>query len=150
MKKQQLKDIITNQNELIEYWRTRASGFERLHDQTDRILRVCENRNEELSGENKRLKEQIGEIRECRDLEIEGIRKQHEFNTEQDRKEIERLKAQVTPRKPMSPKVDYDLGALAKTFRRFRRDFDGNEPLSYSLIVRVVGILEQLGYSGEE
>lgn len=95
MKKQQLKDIITNQNELIEYWRTRSSGFERLYDQTDRILRMCENRNEDLSDENKLLKEQIGEIRECRDLEIEGIRKQHEFNAEQDRKEIDKLKYHV-------------------------------------------------------
>lgn len=69
MKKQQLKDIITNQNELIEYWRTRASGFERLYDHTDRILRMCEDSHDKLFDENERLIEQIGEIRECRDLD---------------------------------------------------------------------------------
>lgn len=198
MKKQQLKSIILNQNELLNNWRQSSENMEHLRDQMERLLGICENANAEISEENQRLKEQIGEIREyqnddscrhkkplidCQEArsnqdryikelksrirEIEGNK--DEVPTYKERfldaaKEVRGLSSEIyelkkenkhltdqaaCPRKSMSPKVDYDLGVLAKTFRRLRRDYDGNEPLSYNLIIHIIGILESLGYSEE-
>lgn len=110
----------------------------------DRYIKELKSRIRELEG-NK------DEVPTYKERFLDAVREIMGLNTEIDdlRKTNAFLAQKISTQMTISPKDDYDLRVLAKTFRRFKRDFDGNEPLSYNLIVRVVGILESLGHSEE-